>query len=99
MKTFKENEFACPKHITESGIDKNGQQYISVCVKCRLDNNGICCGDKVVCENNHKQNKYSVYLCGGCHYVKNLKRGKEETLTVAEVLKIVEEYTAKKESK
>lgn len=94
MKIFKDGEFACPQHIIESGIDKNGRQTISVCIKCRLDDRDICCGDIIVCINYHKENNYDIAFFTGNAYIKSLKKRKEETLTLPEVVKFVEEYTS-----
>lgn len=90
MKVFEKGEFACSKHSNANGIDGNGQQYIWTCLKCVLDDRGICNGEQLVCMNNHKRNTYSVFLMNGTHYIKHITEGKDEVLTLPEVLKMAE---------
>lgn len=90
MKIFEKGEFACEKHISEGGVDGNGQQHISICLKCRLDDRGICNGEQLVCENDHKRNSYRIFLMNDTRYIKYITKGKGETLSLCEVLKIAE---------
>ena len=69
---------------TISKIDGNGQEYMTVCVNCRLDNRNICAGEKVCLENNHKKNCYSIFEIIGSRFTKELKKGREETLSQKE---------------
>lgn len=66
--------------IAISKIDGNGQEYMTVCVNCRLDARNICAGEKVCLENNHKKNCYSIFKTIGARYIKELEKGRDETL-------------------
>lgn len=90
MKMFEKGKFACPVHSNANGIDGNGQQFVWTCLKCMLDDRGICNGEQLVCMNNHRRNTFSVFLMNGTHYVKHISDGKDEILTLPEVLKMAE---------
>ena len=92
MKIFKDNEFSCPKGIqaTESEIDKNGRQTIGICLKCALDDRGICAGTIIYVVNDFKNNNYAIYKkCGVSIY--EIKSEKGSTLDKRQFLKFVKE--------
>ena len=55
-----------------------------MCVDCRLDSNGICAGKRICIENNHKQISYSIYVMIGARYIKEITKGRGETLELVE---------------
>lgn len=77
--------------ILRSRVDGNGQEYMKMCVGCRLDDRGNCDGKRIVLENNHKKNSYSIYEMRGSYYARELARGKQETLELTEFQKWLSE--------
>lgn len=70
--------------ITRSNLDGHGQEYMGMCVDCRLNSSGTCEGKRIVLENNHKQNSYSIYIMIGARCIKEIAKGKGETLELVE---------------
>lgn len=93
----KEINFLCPANKNGKAVksmpDGNGQEFITKCIDCRVDDRGICQGDKVVCCNNIGKNTYEVYLMRGAKFVKEISKGKDEILAVSEVEKIANEQS------
>ncbi|MCU0079319.1 hypothetical protein [Extibacter muris] len=73
--------------ILRSQIDGNGQEYMTICVDCKLDSRGICNGKRVVLENNYKKNCYSIFEMQGARYKGELQKRKEETFELIEFQK------------
>lgn len=89
MKTFKKGEFACKKHKVQSNIDSNGYEHLHICLECTLDNNGICCGKQLCCNNYYKRNEANnyayIYVCYGANNQHTeIKTLKGETLSMTE---------------
>lgn len=91
MREYGDN-FLCPGNkegkAKANSPDANGQEFIWKCIYCRVGDNGICRGDRIVCCNDLKNNSYDVSLMRGARYVKQIAKGKDEILSASEVDKI-----------
>lgn len=90
MKTFKKGEFACKKHKIQSNIDSNGYEHLHICLDCMLDDNGICCGKQICCNNYYKKDESKsyayIYTCFGANKGhKAVRTLKGETLSMVEL--------------
>lgn len=63
-----------------------------MCVDCRLDSREICDGKRIILENNHKKNSYTIYEMRGSYYVKELAKGKGETFELVEFQKWLSQH-------
>lgn len=78
--------------IKRSYLDGRGIEHMSVCVDCILDCRNICSGKRIILENDHIKNSYSIYLMQGARYKKELQKGKDETLELTEFQKWLLEH-------
>ena len=83
-------KFACPVTEGKGKVDGNGHEYFHICINCRLTDREICNGDIIVCENNHKKQKYCIYTMRGAKVIEILERGEDEVLSFEEFKKKVE---------
>lgn len=70
--------------IIRSKIDANGRETMVMCVKCSLDDRGICNGTKIALVNDHKHNSWLIYKSTFQMGYKELDKGKEETFELSE---------------
>lgn len=69
-----------------SKLDSQGNQWIWACIKCSLYND-ICTGIKICLENNHKKQCWKIIKYASGQYKKTLAKGKDETLSLNEFVK------------
>ena len=62
-----------------SKIGADGEERIWICVSCKVDEEDICIGEKICLINDHKHQKWEIYL-HGVQYAKKLDSGKDEIL-------------------
>ncbi|WOC33434.1 MULTISPECIES: hypothetical protein [Caproicibacterium] len=94
---------ACPYVESHSGIDGNGQEYISIVLEePQIDARNLWFGGlNMVFENNHKKQRAEAYLSywrnGVPQYIHAVRTWKGETLSEAECLKFATDYARKPE--
>jgi hypothetical protein len=71
--------------IERSKPDGCGIERMIVCVDCMLDSSNNCNGKRIILENNHKKNSYSIYEMQGARYKRELQKGTDETLELTEL--------------
>lgn len=93
----------CPYIGGHSGVDGNGQEYISVVLKePEIDESNLYVGGlRMAFENNHKKQRAEAYLYhyhhGAPQYIRTIKTWKGEVLAESECLKYAVEYMRKPE--
>ena len=81
------------RKIVHSIIDKNGEEYISFCINCHIDElAGYCDGEHLIFENNHKKQTCKIMKSTpSLGNWKTLQLLKDEILTENECIKWMKE--------
>lgn len=78
--------------MTHSSPDANGFEYISCCVKCSVDEYGICNGTSIVANIDIKKNTTEIFEFVGAKIVKSFAKFKDDMLCESEFKKWLDEH-------